>query len=266
MASKEPTGVPVEPTNPLADDKPASGRSVHMEGASVRRAIEGENFLEGKLLIALPGMADPRFEKSVIFMCAHSLEGAMGIMINRPVEGLNFRELMDRLELEVTAGTRDMPVYVRGLGTVQAYNSVSIKSRVDGQIVKVDFKEGQEVKAGDLLFEIDPRPFQAALAQAKANKDKDEAQLASASADLKRDEALVAHDFQTRQAFDQQKALVGQIQASIAGDDAQIDTAQLNLQFADIRAPIDVHQGDLPTHLILKTLDHRPLHATIAAG
>jgi membrane fusion protein, multidrug efflux system len=141
------------------------------------------------------------------------------------------------------AETRDMPVYVRGLGTAQAYNSVAVKSRVDGQIFKVDFKEGQEVKAGDLLFEIDPRPYQAALAQAQAAKQKDEAQLASASADLKRDEALLAHDFQTRQAYDQQKALVGQIEAALAGDDAQIAQAQLNLQYADIRAPIDGRTG-----------------------
>jgi len=141
------------------------------------------------------------------------------------------------------ATTRDMPVYVRGIGTVQAYNTVAIKSRVDGQIVKVDFTEGQEVKAGDLLFEIDPRPFQAALAQAQAAKQKDEAQLASAQADLKRDEALIQHDFQTRQAYDQQKSLVGQVQASIAGDDAQIKTAQLNIDYAQIRAPIGGRTG-----------------------
>lgn len=87
-----------------------------MHAASARnpRAIEGENFLEGKLLIALPGMSDPRFEKSVIFMCAHSVEGAMGIMINRAVEGLRFRELMDKLELEVTGDTPDIPVLFGG--------------------------------------------------------------------------------------------------------------------------------------------------------
>ena len=78
------------------------------------RTIEGENFLEGKLLIALPGMSDPRFEKSVIFMCAHSLDGAMGIMINRAVDGLRFRELMDKLELEVSPGARDVPVLYGG--------------------------------------------------------------------------------------------------------------------------------------------------------
>ena len=141
------------------------------------------------------------------------------------------------------AQTRDMPVYVRGIGTVQAYNTVAIKSRVDGQIVKVDFTEGQEVKAGDLLFEIDPRPYQAALDQANANKQKDEAQLVSAEADLKRDEALVAKDFQTRQAYDQQKALVGEVQAAIAADSAQIETAELNLHYAQIRAPIDGRTG-----------------------
>ncbi len=141
------------------------------------------------------------------------------------------------------AQTRDMPVYVRGIGTVQAFNTDAIKSRVDGQIVKVDFTEGQEVKAGDLLFEIDPRPYQAALAQALAAKQKDEAQLASVEADLKRDETLLAKDFQTRQAYDQQKALVGEVQASIAGDDAQIKTAQLNLDYAQIRAPINGRTG-----------------------
>jgi putative transcriptional regulator len=93
---------------------PAAAEDIRMEGASKPRTIEGENFLEGKLLIALPGMADPRFEKSVIFMCAHSLEGAMGIMINRAVEGIRFRELMNKLELELLPGARDMPVLYGG--------------------------------------------------------------------------------------------------------------------------------------------------------
>ncbi len=146
----------------------------------------------------------------------------------------------------VTAGTAeasDMPVYVRGIGSVQAYNTVAIKSRADGQIMKVDFTEGQEVKAGDLLFEIDPRPYQAALAQAAAGQQKDQAQLVSAAADLKRDEALVAHSFQTQQAYDQQKALVGQIEASIKVDQAMIDAAKLNLDYTNIRSPIDGRTG-----------------------
>jgi putative transcriptional regulator len=78
------------------------------------RATSGENFLEGKLLIAMPGMTDPHFEKSVIFMCAHSAEGAMGIMINKPVTGLSFHDLMEKLELKVTPGTRNFPILYGG--------------------------------------------------------------------------------------------------------------------------------------------------------
>lgn len=146
----------------------------------------------------------------------------------------------------VTAGVaeaRDMPVYVRGIGTVQAYRTVTIKSRVDGQIVAVDFTEGQEVKAGDLLFRIDPRPFQAALAQATANKEKDEAQLASAQADLQRYAQLVGSGFQTRQSYENQQGLVAQLQAAVKADQAQIETAQLNLGYTEIRAPIDGRTG-----------------------
>ena len=86
---------------------------------------------------------------------------------------------------------KDVPIFVRGLGNVQAYNMVAVKSRVDGQIVKIDFKEGQDVKAGDPLIQIDPRPYQAALEQAQATKQKDEAQLAGAQLDLARYEQLV---------------------------------------------------------------------------
>jgi membrane fusion protein, multidrug efflux system len=142
-----------------------------------------------------------------------------------------------------TAETRDMPVYVRGIGSVQAFNTVTVKSRVDGQIVKVDFTEGQEVKVGDPLFEIDPRPFQAALAQANAAKEKDQAQLTSAQADLQRYAQLVGPGYQTRQSFDQQKGLVGQLQASLKADQAAIDNATLNLTYATIRSPIDGRTG-----------------------
>ena len=142
-----------------------------------------------------------------------------------------------------TAETRDMPVYVRGIGSVQAFNTVTVKSRVDGQIVKVDFTEGQEVKTGDPLFEIDPRPFQAALAQANAAKEKDQAQLTSAQADLQRYAQLVGPGYQTRQTFDQQKGLVGQLQASLKADQAAIDNAALNLTYATIRSPIEGRLG-----------------------
>ncbi len=123
----------------------------------------------------------------------------------------------------VTAGTvtaQDVPVYLQGIGTVQAYNMVTVKTRVDGQIVKVDFKEGQEVKEGDPLFQIDPRPYQAALEQAQAAKQKDEAQLVGAKLDLDRYSKLLGTGYQTRQSYDQQTALVAQLQAAIKGDQA----------------------------------------------
>jgi membrane fusion protein, multidrug efflux system len=148
--------------------------------------------------------------------------------------------------IPVTAGTvatQDVPVFLNGIGTVQAYNMVAIKSRVDGQIVKVDFREGQEVKEGEPLFQIDPRPFQAALEQAQAAKQKDEAQLAGAQLDLERYEKLIGSGWQTRQSYDQQKATVGQLQAAIKGDEAQINTAKLNLSYSDIRSPIDGRLG-----------------------
>jgi multidrug efflux system membrane fusion protein len=132
----------------------------------------------------------------------------------------------------------DVPVFDSGIGSVQAYNTVTIKPRVDGQIVQVNFVEGQEVKAGDPLFQIDPRPYQATLDSAAAAKAKDEAQLVSAQLDLDRYAALVGPGWQTRQSYDQQKATVAQLQAAIKGDIAAIDAAKLNLNYCDIRSPI----------------------------
>lgn len=149
-------------------------------------------------------------------------------------------------EIPVTAGTaetRNVPVYVEGLGTVQAFNMVSVKTRVDGQITDVLFKEGQDVKVGDPLFQIDPRPFEAALQQAQANKEKDEAQLQSAQLDLERYAKLLPQGFQTRQSYDQQKGTVAQLQAAIKADQARIENAQLNLDYAIIRSPIEGRTG-----------------------
>ncbi|HEY4407059.1 MAG TPA: efflux RND transporter periplasmic adaptor subunit, partial [Xanthobacteraceae bacterium] len=146
----------------------------------------------------------------------------------------------------VTAGTvaaTDVPVFLNAIGTAQAYNMVTIKSRVDGQIVKVAFSEGQDVKAGDPLIQIDPRPFQAMLDQALASKQKDEAQLISAQADLARWADLVGRGIKSQQTYDQTKAQVDQLRAGIKADDAQIETARLNLGYADIRAPISGRLG-----------------------
>src|SRR5262249_32866995 len=128
-------------------------------------------------------------------------------------------------------------------GTVQAFNTINVRSRVDGQITKVFFKEGQDVKSGDPLFQIDPRPFQAALEQAQATKAKDEAQLQGAQLDLDRYAKLLPSGFQTRQQYDQQKATVGQLQGAVQADQAQNDTAQRNRDYALARSPIDGRTG-----------------------
>ena len=146
----------------------------------------------------------------------------------------------------VTAGIvveKDVPVVLEAIGTVTPSNMVTIKSRVDGQIVASDFKEGQNVKAGTVLFQIDPRPFEAALAQVEATKQKDEASLASAQSDLARAAQLTTQGYKSQQGYDQAKALVGQLQASIKSDEAQIETAKLNLSYATIKAPIDGRLG-----------------------
>jgi multidrug efflux system membrane fusion protein len=139
--------------------------------------------------------------------------------------------------------TADVPIYVRGLGTVQAFNTVTIKTRVDGQITGVMFDEGQEVKAGDPLFQIDPRPYQAALDQAEANLQRDQAQLEGAQRNLKRAAELLKKGFQTEQSYDDQNATVDQILASIKADKAQIETDKLNLDYATVRAPITGRTG-----------------------
>jgi membrane fusion protein, multidrug efflux system len=141
------------------------------------------------------------------------------------------------------AEAKDVPVFIRGLGTVQANKTVTIRARVDGEIVKVQFQEGQDVKEGDLLFQIDPRPYQAALDRAVATKQRDEAQLEGAQLDLERYGKLIGPGFQSRQSYDQQKATVDSLKAAIAGDQAAIDTAKLNLVYCDVRAPIDGRTG-----------------------
>jgi multidrug efflux system membrane fusion protein len=149
-------------------------------------------------------------------------------------------------EIPVTAATsetRDVPIYVEGLGSVQAFNTVTVKTRVDGTITKVFFHEGQEVKAGDSLFQIDPRPYENAVQQAEATKEKDEAQFQSAQLDLDRAAKLLTPGFQTRQGYDQQKATVGQLQATLKSDQALIDTARLNLDYALVRSPIEGRTG-----------------------
>jgi multidrug efflux system membrane fusion protein len=137
----------------------------------------------------------------------------------------------------------DFPVILESLGQVQAYNTVQVRARVDGQINKIAFKEGQMVKEGDLLAQIDPRPFQAALDQAVAKKAQDEANLANAKLDLARYATLAKQDFATKQQLDTQNALVLQLTASLAADTAAIDAARVQLEYTTIRAPISGRVG-----------------------
>ena len=142
-----------------------------------------------------------------------------------------------------TATRRDLPIYLTGLGTVQATLSVGIHSLVEGTLQEVRFTEGQRVKNGDILAKIDPRPYQAALDQAKAKKAQDEAQLVAAEKDLARFITLAQKSFETQQNLDLQRAKVDQLKAMIEGDAASIEAAQVQLDRTDIRAPSDGRVG-----------------------
>jgi membrane fusion protein, multidrug efflux system len=134
--------------------------------------------------------------------------------------------------------TGDFPVYLNGLGTVEPFVTVTVRSRVDGEVTKVTFKQGQMVKEGDLLVQIDPRPYQAALDQALAKKAQDEANLANAQVDLQRYTTLAKKDSIARQQLDTQQAMVNQLIEQIKGDQAAIDDAQTQLSYTTIRSPL----------------------------
>jgi membrane fusion protein, multidrug efflux system len=137
----------------------------------------------------------------------------------------------------------DFPVYLNGLGVVEPYQTVLVRSRVDGEVIKIDFKQGQMVKDGDVLVEIDPRPYQAALGQAVAKKAQDEASLKNAQLDLVRYAGLAKEDSVSRQKFDTQQATVDELVAQIKGDQASIDNAQTQVNYTTIRSPLTGKTG-----------------------
>lgn len=142
-----------------------------------------------------------------------------------------------------TASTADVPVWLGGLGTVTAANTVTVKSRVDGQLMKLHFTEGQTVRAGQLLAEIDPRPFQVSLAQAEGQLAKDQADLDNARADLTRYRTLLAQESIATQKVDTQASLVRQLQGTVKADRAQVDSARLQLDYSRVTAPVSGRVG-----------------------
>ena len=142
----------------------------------------------------------------------------------------------------VVAGTvhqGDVPIYLRGVGTVIAYNNVIVRSQITGQIVKIAFNQGQTVHQGDLLAEIDPRPYQAQLDQAIANRDRDQAQLVNAQANLVRYTSLQQKGYASTQLVETQNAQFAQLQAMVKSDEGVIEQAQTNLSYTKLTAPID---------------------------
>jgi multidrug efflux system membrane fusion protein len=146
----------------------------------------------------------------------------------------------------VVAGTvhqGDVPIYLRGVGTVIAYNNVVVRSQITGQIIKIAFNQGQTVHQGDLLAEIDPRPYQAQLDQATANRDRDQAQLVNAQANLDRYTSLQQKGYASTQLVETQNAQLAQLQAMVKSDEGVIEQAQTNLSYTNLTAPIDGVSG-----------------------
>ena len=135
--------------------------------------------------------------------------------------------------------SHDVPIYLRGVGTVIAYNNVLIRSQITGQLVKISFHQGQLVKTGDVLAQIDPRPYQAELDQAIANRDRDQAHLENAKIDLNRYTELAKQRSIAQQLADSQKAIVAQLVATIKSDEAIIESAKVNLGYTNLTSPID---------------------------
>ena len=141
------------------------------------------------------------------------------------------------------AETRDMPVVLSGLGSVEAFNTVVVKSRIDGQLVQIAFKEGQEVKQGDLLAVIDPRPYEVALAQAQATLYKDQSDLKDAKLNMDRFAGLVKDGVIPQAQYDTQVSQVGQLEGAVRADQANVDNVKLNLVYARITAPVSGRVG-----------------------
>lgn len=144
--------------------------------------------------------------------------------------------------------TRNVPVLLSAIGNVQARSTVSVKSRVDGQVVEVAVKEGQRVKKGDLLFRIDPRPFEAQLRQAQANLAREQANLIKAKSDLERYQSLSEKGYSSQQRYEEATAIKAGLIATIRAHEATVEIARLNLEFTSIESPMDGRAGNVLVH------------------
>ncbi|MGO8858863.1 MAG: efflux RND transporter periplasmic adaptor subunit [Steroidobacteraceae bacterium] len=164
-------------------------------------------------------------------------------MLHKPAEAAT-HDAPQGIAVDASAATQaDVPIYLQGLGTVQAFYTVTVTARVDGELQTIGFTEGQTVRKGDLLAQIDPRPNQAAYQQAVATKAKDAAQLANAVRDFDRYTVLQPQDLASKQTVDTQRALVDQLTAQLRIDQAQIDNARTQLDYTRIISPIDGRTG-----------------------
>lgn len=152
---------------------------------------------------------------------------------------------------------KDVPVQLHAIGNVEAYSTVTLKSHVDGQLAQINFQEGQEVQEGDLLFVIDPRPFQAALQQAEANLAKDRAGANNAQVQAERYKHLVANNFVSKDQYDQVRTQAESLDAAMQADQAAVENTKLQLQYCYIRAPISGRIGQFLLHVgnMVKNLD-----------
>ena len=186
-----------------------------------------------------------RRRRAILVLVSLLLAGGVGAALWRPWSRPPDAKAQDApVPVAVAAArTQDVPVYLEGLGTVQAFNLVSVRAMVDGPLIEVLFREGQDVKAGDVLGRIDPRPFQATLDQALAKKKQDEANLANLRADVVRYAKLAATAYTSAQQLDTARAQVAQLEAQVAGDQASIDSARTQLSYTTIAAPIEGRTG-----------------------
>jgi multidrug efflux system membrane fusion protein len=143
---------------------------------------------------------------------------------------------------------KNVPYQIHAIGSAEAYSTVSVKARIDGRLDEVHFKEGEEVKQGQLLFTIDPRPFQAVLEQAQAQLARDRAQMTQANTDERRYDYLLKQGVGSREQYDQAHATAAASRATVAADQAMVESARLNLSYTSIYAPITGRTGDLKLH------------------